>query len=104
MKTLILLIMIISSNARADQWFCTDESSEKTGNIVKVCGLGEDREEGPARIKAFQNAWAEFYNLCKSSTNCVNHEFNSKPLRTECRETERGYKCYRMIEFDIEQN
>jgi hypothetical protein len=104
MKTLILILMMcVATNAFAGEWFCMDESSEKIDNVVRVCGLGESQEEGPARIKAFKNAWEEFYQLCKSSTDCAGHHFNSKPLRTECDETDRGYKCYRMIEFTIIQ-
>lgn len=101
MKLLALIMMIFPTLVHADQWFCTDEASARTGNIVKVCGIGEAKEEGPARIKAFENARQELYQICTTSSDCVDHYLVSAPLRTECKKEDGGYKCYRMVEFTI---
>ena len=99
MRTLILLFMSI--NAYADQWFCTDESSTRSNDIIKSCGIGEDKEEGTARLKAFTNARAEFKQICRASSDCVQHYVYSTPMRTECRKEAEAYKCYRMVQFRI---
>jgi hypothetical protein len=99
MRTLILLLF--SLNAYADQWFCSDESSQRTDNIIKSCGIGEAKTEGAARLSAFTNARAEFKQLCNASSDCVSRFVYSTPLRTECRKDGNGYKCYRMVEFKI---
>lgn len=101
MRLLIFILLLCPSLTHADQWFCTDEASTRTGNLIKVCGIGEAKEEGPARIKAFQNARNEFYQICQTSSDCVDHFYFSNPLRTECSRDEQGYKCYRMVQFTI---
>ena len=103
MKTLtlaLLLIFIISSVANADQdWFCKQESSEVTKDMVQVCGVAIGRTEGEARRVAFRAAHAEFSDLCSISEHCKNRKFDVIPARTECVTTPLGYKCYRMIKF-----
>lgn len=103
MKTLVLIMMIFPSLVYADGWFCKDESSQKTDNIVKVCGIGEAKEEGPARIKALQNSQQEFYELCRMSSDCIDHYAVSAPLRTECTKEDGIYKCYRMVQYTIQE-
>lgn len=100
MKKIIFLIFI-SLNAFADQWFCTDESSVRNDTIIKSCGIGEDKEEGMARLKAFSNARKEFKQICNANSDCVQHYIYSTPLRTECRKEDEAYKCYRMVQFRI---
>lgn len=88
-------------NAFADQWFCTEESSERSNNIVKSCGIGQEKTEALARQKAFDQARTEFHQVCDASSDCVGRYIYSKPLRTECRKDGDGYKCYRMVQFRI---
>jgi hypothetical protein len=99
MKTLILLFL--SLNAYADQWFCTDEASSRSNNIIKSCGIGQAATEESARAKAFENARLEFRQVCNSSSDCIGRFIYSKPLRTECSQDSDGYKCYRMVQFRI---
>jgi hypothetical protein len=103
MKLLILILLLCPSFSHADQWFCTDEASQRTGDTIKVCGIGESKEEGPARIKALQNSQQEFYELCRMSSDCIDHYVVSAPLRTECTKEDGIYKCYRMVQYTIQE-
>ena len=101
MRTLVFILMLCPSISHASQWFCEEEAAVRTENVLKVCGIGESKEEGPARLKAYRNARWEFLEFCNSSSDCIDHFYYAKPLRTECVETDKGYKCHRLVEFTI---
>lgn len=68
---------------------------------LKYVGLEKPKKRARARIKAFENARQELYQICTTSSDCVDHYLVSAPLRTECKKEDGGYKCYRMVEFTI---
>jgi hypothetical protein len=106
--TTAFVLLFCSSVAQADHWFCTDESSQRTDNIVKACGIGLAKTEPVARRKALRNAGKEFLQLCSLSNDCMDHNISSKPLRTDCQpgcdKYGCGFICYRMVEFTIESS
>ena len=99
MKTLILLFL--SLNAYADQWFCTDEALMRSGDTVKACGIGEDAKESKARAKAYEAARVDFNEYCYNAGDCWGHYLAVEPLRTECIKGDEGYKCWRMFRVII---
>ncbi len=108
MKTIMFLIymnflgiaVLFAQNCRADDWLCTEEASQRDGNVIKACGVGLGFDENGARYQALENAKIEFDKVCNASSDCKGHEVVAEPTRTECREGEL-FKCYRLIQFKI---
>lgn len=101
MLRVMILFMIISTKAFGVNWYCTDVASERMGNIIRACGVGEGGDENEARTKAFENAKNEFSNICSNSDDCKNHRITISPQRTACETRGKSHKCYRLIEFTI---
>lgn len=101
-KYIMFLILFMSSTVRAgDQWLCTEEASQRSGDVISSCGIGESESEGEARSMAFDNAKAEFARICETSSDCVGHEISTHPKRTSCEQKNGKYKCYRLVQYAI---
>jgi hypothetical protein len=112
MKRCLLLLFLLWLPSRVfaaeAQWLCTEESSQRQGNVVLSCGVALGDEENEARSKAFDNARAEFKKVCDASFDCRGHETTVTPKRTSCDEIagktaqiETKYRCYRLLAFTI---
>ena len=99
--SILLLISLLSVNVHADSWLCTEESSQRSGNIINACGIGLGSEENTARLKALDNAKLEFKRLCEVSSDCAGRMISVQPQRTTCETEGAGYKCYRLLAFTI---
>ena len=84
-----------------DSWFCKEVSSQRAGNVIKSCGVGNGSDENAARAAAFENAKKEFGSVCTLSTDCRGRAISVTPERTTCEKEGAGYKCYRLIVFTI---
>lgn len=103
MKTIFLFLAIFAHSAKAD-WFCTDEASERHGNVIRACGLAHNPDESIARGDAYANASAEFSRICNSSHDCRSHSVETAPVRTECNRLKGVYYCARLVEFTIDDS
>ncbi len=99
MRLLLLLTFAIPAFAATD-WLCTEEASQRKGNAIYACGIGDGRDENEARSKAFLNAKAEFARICDASDDCRGHRVSAEPARTACE----GLRCYRLVVFTIGQS
>jgi len=106
MKTLILLYLLFINFLTSPtwglghEWLCTEEASQRKGNSIYSCGVGEGEDENSARSKAFDNAKSEFLKICDSSDDCTGRTVSVHPQRTACEKLER-YRCYRLIVFVV---
>lgn len=103
MRTLFLALLSLSSFSAfaAEDWLCTEESSERRGNQVYACGVGQGPMESLARYNALLHAKREFYELCNISADCKDHKILAEAKRTSCLHR-KGYKCYRLVVFTIQ--
>lgn len=99
MKYLNLLLLLLGSDLHADQWLCSEESSQRQNNVIFACGVGTGDDEDKARRSSFENAKNEFDQICNSSSDCKYHEVTVIPKRTSCEEKNGAYKCYRLIAY-----
>jgi hypothetical protein len=95
-------ISISTSAIAKEEWFCTEQSSQIQNGAVQACGIGIGKDEAQARLRAFDNAQMEFKKICDASLNCKGHEATVDPKRTTCEPSADGYKCYRMVAFEIQ--
>lgn len=100
MKLMIMLIFPIMSHA-GESWFCIDESGKRNDNVISACGVGEAPTERLARADALNQAIEEFATICKWSDDCVGKPRSVEPKRMTCKESAKGWKCYRLIEVTI---
>lgn len=99
---LLVVGFFLSQALFADEWFCTDESAKRSGNVISVCGVGDGLDEGAARHRALGNALTEFHTLCDLSADCAEHKLSAEPKRTTCSTKPNGLiKCYRLVEVTI---
>lgn len=96
------LLLMIGSQAQAEGWFCTEESSTVIGSYIQTCGIGKGNDEADARSKAFDNAKIEFTKICGLSSNCKGHRMSVEPMRTTCSLKDGWYTCHRMLMFNID--
>lgn len=101
MKKLLTMFFFPMMSQGADGWFCTESASKIQHSNIFVCGIGESRTEAEARNVSFENAKIEFKNICEMSDNCKDHETSVMPQRMSCVKSEEGYKCFRMVVFEI---
>lgn len=99
MKTLIF--MLLSFQAHADDWFCTEEAGKRDGNVIWSCGVGESTTEDVARKKALLDAIEEFKILCSISADCEGRQTVVEPKRMTCKPFNGHTKCYRLIELHL---
>ena len=101
MRAFGLFLLIIGNNAySSNSWLCTEEASQRRGNSIYSCGIGEAGDEAEARLRALDSAKTEFSRLCEASDDCRGHKIDVEPGRTTCESGER-YKCYRLVIFKI---
>jgi len=103
-NTLILAscFLLLSTNAQADDWTCTDVASIKNENSVMACGVATAETEGEAREKALRRARTEFELICETSAECVGKQTIVEPLRNSCETLANGrYKCFRGLRYTI---
>lgn len=101
MNFLMLLFSAISFATASESWLCTEESSQTQGQQIFACGVGHGEDEDQARAKAFDSAKAEFRRLCDVSTACKGLAVKVEPKRTTCEEGSQGWKCYRLLVFEV---
>lgn len=101
MKNVLLLGLLFSVNAQAADWLCTEESSQRTANVISSCGIGHGLDEGTARARALDSAQTEFDKICQNSSDCLNHSVTANPMRTECIKDQGVFQCYRLVKFTI---
>lgn len=98
----MLLFTYLSAPTFAEEeWFCTGQSSQRIGDEIQACGVATGKDENIARMKAFNNAKAEFKQICDESEDCKDHNVRIEPKRTTCEKEQDSYKCYRLISFII---
>lgn len=101
-QIIVMTGFFAASIAQAEGWLCQEVASQRSGNVVRSCGVGLGADENAARRDAFENARTEFNALCSASTDCDGHEVSVYPERTSCEpESGGGYKCYRLLVFTI---
>lgn len=101
MRTALALVCLVCSPLLATDWLCTEEASQRTGSLIRACGIGQGADENEARLKAFDAAKTEFGKVCEASDDCKGHQVSVEPARTACEKTPAGVKCYRLIVFTI---
>lgn len=84
-----------------DVWICQEMASERHGDIIKTCGVGEGKTESDARLMAFDSAYNEFKRVCDASEDCNVSSVGVIPKRNSCEKTKDNYKCYRMIVYKL---
>lgn len=102
MKTIIIMTLFCSQHIMADQWFCSEESGRREGNVMYACGVGESMSEGYSRERALSAAINEFKTICEMSSDCKDREISVEPKRLECQHDKSGIiRCYRLIVVTI---
>ena len=86
---------------RGAEWLCEEEASQREGNTIKSCGIGQAKTEAEARDMALDNAKKEFDKICNASVDCAGHETIADPRRTSCSLKGNTYTCHRLIAFEI---
>jgi hypothetical protein len=92
--TILWAALITCKAATADDWFCTEGSSYRTGTTLHACGIGLGKDEQQARTAAFDAAMAEFLQQ-GGQRDMV--ELEAK--RTSCSYKNETWICYRMVDF-----
>ncbi len=99
MKYVILLILSFSVHAEdKPNWFCTEESGKREGNVLWACGVGEAPSESVARADGLREAISEFRVICQASVDCNMEQVTVEPKRMTCTHEKDRWKCYRLIE------
>jgi PEGA domain len=96
---LTLLLLFQVHNAFA--WYCNDVASERNGDTINSCGIGEASSEDEARKLALHNAYNELDLICSRSADCADRALEISPLRTECKKVENIYRCHRGVTATI---
>jgi hypothetical protein len=110
----LVLICLVTPNVYADDWFCSQASSERRGFVFKECGRGQGYTQSEALLNATEDAKYHFQQACQLSKDCkYNVNFNSEFKRSECRREKRGrdklgmfhwggYVCVQLVVFVME--
>jgi|GEM_PF-4091086 len=86
----------LTPNAEAG-WFCEQAASEKNGNNIMACGIGEGASEDLARKLALESAFVELDSICERSIDCRTFETLIEPQRNDCQKKGEKYRCIRAI-------
>ena len=92
-------MFLVSFNSYA--WYCLEVASERLGDTINACGIGEAIDEDAARKVALNNAYKELDLICSHSADCVDKSLEITPLRTDCKKLENIYRCHRGITANI---
>ena len=98
---LLALASFVSSAFAVEDWLCKEVASQRSGNLIKSCGVGIGADENEARATAFENAKKEFGRVCTISSDCRGRSITVQPERTSCEKDQGKCKCYRLIVFSI---
>lgn len=102
MKALIMLGIFATTSAFSGPgWLCEEVASQRKGNSIYACGIGSGADETTARTQAFDNARAEFNQVCEASDDCRGRQVSVSPERTSCKKENANIKCYRLVVFQI---
>ena len=96
MKKFVLFCLILLSSP-AFAWYCNEVASERNGDTINACGIGEAADEDLARKIALHNAYKELDLICSHSADCANRALEIAPLRTDCKKVENLYRCHRGV-------
>jgi hypothetical protein len=96
MKNIFLFLLLVWS-VPALSWYCNDVASERNGDTINACGIGEAGDEDVARKNALNNAYKELDLICSHSADCANRALEISPLRTDCKKVDLIYRCHRGI-------
>lgn len=107
MKTILIIMFglfgceALAWEKKMDTWFCSEESGQRSHNVMWTCGVGEGLYEGDARTAALKAAFKEYHAICEESSNCDMQHATIEPKRLTCTENHNNHiwKCYRMIEI-----
>jgi hypothetical protein len=102
MNKLLLLLLVPTVCLAHTTWLCTEESSQREGNVIKACGVATASLEPLARAGAFDQAKAELGRVCAVGADCHGHQVVITPKRTLCERVASGYRCYRLVEFEVQ--
>ena len=72
-------------------------SSERNGDTINACGIGEAEDEDMARKLALNNAYKELDLICSHFADCARRGLLISPLRTDCKKVDLAYRCHRGI-------
>jgi hypothetical protein len=104
MKITFIFALFALSSFAGPNWYCTEVASERSGDLIRACGVGEGRDENEARARAFENAKKEFANICRASDDCKTKKVSVNPQRSECSLEANGrFKCRRLIEVIVSE-
>lgn len=101
-RFLVVALTLFGFNASAADWFCEEAASQRDGNVVRTCGIGEARWEATARAQALETARLEFNRLCDLSSDCYGRPVSVRPGRTSCKKSKVGFQCHRLFIFTID--
>lgn len=93
-------LFLISFNSQAS-WLCKEASSYQQDNTFYACGHAVESSLSEARESSLRAAKREFDFFCDQSHFCRGKAYNIKPMRTDCSKDEKGFSCYRGLEFII---
>ena len=97
----VLILAMLATTKSAFAWLCHETASIREGNTIIVCGVAIAVTLEEARLSAFNNARAEFNNICDESYHCKNFEANMEPLRTDCKNIGNNFQCHRGLKYII---
>jgi hypothetical protein len=97
-------MLLCAGICKADDWFCTSQSSARSGNVFKVCGSGYGSSLDVARSNALQSAAYEFKSLRSLDTGIRESSVTVEPKRQECQQTSYGYQCQRLVVFTLSES
>jgi hypothetical protein len=100
-KNLINLFIFLISTKTQASWLCKEASSFQQDNIFYACGHATESTLSKARESSLMAAKREFDFFCSESHFCKTKAFNIKPMRTDCTKDNKGFSCYRGLEFTI---
>jgi hypothetical protein len=101
MKKFILVLPILLWASQAFSWYCKDVASERNGDTINACGIGESIDEDTARKISLNNAYKELDLICSRSSDCADRALEIEPLRTDCKLVDTLYRCHRGISASI---
>ncbi len=97
MKKIILLFFILLFSHSSLAWYCNEVASERNGDTINACGIGEAEDEDVARKLALNNAYKELDLICSRSADCAGRGLEISPLRTDCKKVDLAFRCHRGI-------
>jgi len=97
MNKIILFLCFLLFSYPSLAWYCSEVASERNGDTINACGIGEAEDEDAARKIALNNAYKELDLICSRSADCAGRGLEISPLRTDCKKIDRTFRCHRGI-------